>query len=135
LWRTRFGGGHGPVVRADNRMKHAVSVRPTFCEVKVKVNESHYRPGQALRVPGSWGSQILRQSAHKSDKIVSSTHRPPYPTGSIPGTHFCYRLSRPQGHIVRPDGLCEWKIPVTPSGIEPATFRLLKLLSTKHCSL
>jgi hypothetical protein len=26
--------------------------------------------------------------------------------------------------IVRPKGLCQWKIP-TPSGIEPATFRLV----------
>ena len=27
--------------------------------------------------------------------------------------------------IVRPEGLCQWKIPVSPSGIAPATFRLV----------
>ena len=95
----------------------------TSCKVEEK--QSHYRPGQAQRVPGRWGSQISRQSANECGKDVSPTHRPP-----LPQEIFLVLISlrgrvTPRA-IVRPKGLYQWKTRMTPSGIEPASFRLLK---------
>jgi len=36
--------------------------------------------------------------AQDGGKVVSLTHRELLPPGNTPGTHFCYRLSRTQGH-------------------------------------
>ena len=148
----------------------------------VKVKESHYRLGRPLRVPGVWGSQISRQSAHEGGKVVSPTYRPPLTprknslysflleAESTPGPQCgqknyankknymdtignrtrdlptCSAVLQPTAPLtpqeiflvlisvrgwvdpratVRPEGLCQWKIPMIPSGIEPATFRLV----------
>ena len=43
--------------------------------------------------------RICRRSPHEGGKVFSPTHRPPlspHTPGDVPGTHFCYRLSRPQ---------------------------------------
>ena len=85
--------GHGYLRDQGSKMILQFIVKK--CNVKLK--QSHYRPGQALRLSGVWGSQISRQSAHDGCKFVSPTHRPPSPPGTIPGTHFCQRLSQPQG--------------------------------------
>ena len=67
---------------------------------------------------------IPRQSAHEGGNVVSPTHRPPLPPGDIPGTHFCYRLSRPQGP--NPAGRIEsMKNSSDPVGNRTPTFRLV----------
>jgi hypothetical protein len=89
-----------------------------------KVKQSHYRLGKALRVPGGWGFQISRQSAHEGSKAVSPTHQLLLPPGNVPGTHFCYSPSQPQSHSAA-GRIMSMEIPVTPSGIKPATCRFV----------
>ena len=65
-----------------------------------------YSKGKAVPLQacsGPDGSRKLRfphfmTTAQDGGKVVSLTHRPPLPPGNTPGTNFCWRLSRPQGH-------------------------------------
>jgi len=91
----------------------------------VKVKESHYRLGQAQSVPRGWGSQISRQLAHDGGRVVSPTHQLPLSCKEIFLVLISFRGWVDPRAIVRPEGLCQWKFPVTPLGIEPVTFRLV----------
>ena len=61
---------------------------------------------------GPEGSRKLRlpdfmTTAQDGGKVVSLTHQPPLHSRNAPGTHFCYRLSRPQGHSAIGRILCQ----------------------------
>ena len=71
-------------------------------------------------------------TAQDGGKVIGLTHRPPLPPGYTPGTHFFQRLSQPQGHSAIGD-IMSMKIPMTPAGIKPATFRFAAQY-LNHCA-
>jgi len=63
--------------------------RHTLKNFEIKLKQTLYRPGQALRVPRGPSSPISRQSTYEGGNVVSPTHRLYLTPGNIPGTHFC----------------------------------------------
>jgi hypothetical protein len=98
-----------------------VTVLAKLCSVKLK--HSLYRPGHALSVPGGCGSHISRQ--HMKVVMLSAIHTSwlyPQETSLVIVSVRGWIDLRATAH---PEGLCQWKIPVTLLGIEPMTFRLV----------
>jgi hypothetical protein len=69
--------------------------------------------------------RVVRFSALRTGRL--------YPQGNIPSTLFCWWLSRPQGHSAE-GRFMSMKNSLTPSEIEPATFRLVTRAST-NCAI
>jgi hypothetical protein len=74
-----------------------------------------YPTKRPYRPVGLWDvedSALSSQSAHRGRQVVSPTHRPHSTPQkryfSASGTHFCWRLSKPQ-RLVRPEGLGKLK--------------------------
>ena len=85
---------------------------------QINVKQSHYRPWgfQNVEVPrlqDNWHMKVVRLSA------VSTGHLYPQEIFLV---LISVRGCVTPGARVRREGLCQWIIPVTPSGIEPATF-------------
>jgi hypothetical protein len=92
------------------------------CSLMVK--ESRNRPGVAQRFPGGLGFQISWHSARESGEVVSLTHRPHLPPGMFLVLSFTRGWVDPKA-MVRSEGNMSLKNPVTPTGIDAGTVRLV----------
>jgi hypothetical protein len=99
----------GSLLHCGRQIRQHSTAQNTSTDVTYKVKQSRNRPGVAQRVLGGLGSQISWHSAHEGGEAVSLTHRPPLPSGNVPGTIFTRDWVDPRA-MVRSEGICHWKI-------------------------
>ena len=78
-----------------------------------------YEPGQAHRAPGGWDSQNFQPIGTRKWQGCQPYAPAAFTLQEIPLALISVRA------IVRPKRLSQWKIPMTPSGFEFVTFRLI----------
>ena len=118
LYHCRNFGNFLHTVNSNNRIHGCYKISMQ----KVKVNQSRLKA-----CSGPESSRKLRfpdfmTTAKEGGKFVSLTHRPPLPQEILLVLIFIRDWVDPRARV-RTKVLCQWKIPMTPSRIEPATFR------------
>jgi len=69
--------------------------------------------------------RFSRQAERECSKFVSPTHRLPLPSSRYPLYSCLLQAESTPGLKLRPVGSGQWQSPMTPSGIEPVTSRLV----------
>jgi len=91
----------------------------------VKVKQSDYRPGQALRVPGVCVSRFEDNRHIKMVGLSALKSSWLYPPKLFLVFISVRGWVEPMA-FVRPEWLCQWKVSMIPAGIETANFRLVE---------
>ena len=74
-----------------------------------------FQEAEATGFPDNWHMKVVRLSALRTGRLYSQ---------EIFLVFISVRGWVNPRATVRPEGLCQWKIPMTPSGIKPSNFRL-----------
>ena len=90
--------------------------------------QAYYRPLGIQKV----NAHRFRDSVHMKVAMSAVSIGRLYPAGDTSVTHFCWRVSRPQGQSAAGEFM-SMNISMIPSEVEPANLQLQYLYQLHHC--